>query len=171
MSVQQWMITRLSQLCFGVACLALLAMSLHIFVEFVGRLFGIYIDGTLEFTSFYYMIFAVFLGNSYTQYKNQHISTDVLTNLLSIKYQKSLAVISLILQMFFYSLLSYQTLLDSIDSYLSMEETMANFRFYIWPSKWALPLGFASLTLVVLLQFIELLFGKSLEITKEGIKE
>src|SRR5690625_7581043 len=62
--------------CFFVACLALVVMALHMFLDVVLRRLGIYFAGTLEYTSFYYMVFAVFLGLSYTQYKDKHISTD-----------------------------------------------------------------------------------------------
>lgn len=166
MSFVQGLITKLSKLCFAVACLALIAMALHIFVDFVGRLLGIYMDGTLEFTSFYYMIFAVFLGASYAQLRNVHISTDVLTNLMPQWLQVVIIKIGLLVQIAFYGILSYQTLLDAISSYESAEEAMANFTFYIWPSKWALPVGFISLTLVVILQLFSRVDTKS-----EGVFE
>lgn len=154
MNTAQFLITRLSKACFVVACAALAVMSLHIFTDFAARLVGIYLDGTLEATSFYYMIFAVFMGSAYCQLKSMHISTDVLTNLLPKRAQLVLIKISLLLQLIFYSILSYQTLSDAIDSYSMKEKAMANFMFYIWPSKWALPIGFISLTLVILLQLI-----------------
>ncbi|NOL50044.1 TRAP transporter small permease [Pelistega europaea] len=166
MSLGQGLITKLSKLCFAVASVALVVMALHIFMDFIGRLLGFYLDGTLEFTSFYYMIFAVFLGASYAQQKNVHIATDVLTNLLPQTIQTVVIKIGLLVQIAFYAILSYQTLLDAISSYESSEEAMANFTFYIWPSKWALPIGFISLTLVVILQLFSRVDTKS-----EGVFE
>lgn len=142
----------LAKACFWVACLALICMALQMSLDVTLRRFGIYMEGTLEATSFYYMIFAVFLGFSYTQYKDKHISTDILVNLLPQTVAKVLDKFSLLIQFLLYALLTYQTTIDAFNSLAMYEEAMANFTFYVWPAKFALPIGFLSITLVVLLQ-------------------
>lgn len=137
---------------FYLACLALIVMALHMFADVTLRRLGIYIDGTLEFTSFYYMIFAVFLGLAYTQLKDKHISTDILVNLLPAQVAAVLFKFNLLIQLLLYALLTYQTTLDAFNSASFAEQAMANFTFYIWPAKFALPLGFFALCLVVLSQ-------------------
>lgn len=139
---------------FYLACLALVFMAGHMFLDVVLRRLGIYIEGTLEFTSFYYMIFAVFSGLAYTQYKDKHISTDILVNLLPKKISAPLFKFNLVIQLILYVVLAYQTTIDAFNSASFHEEAMANFTFYIWPAKFALPLGFFSLCLVVLSQLI-----------------
>lgn len=138
--------------CFFVACLALFFMAGQMFLDVSLRKVGVYIEGTLEATSFYYMIFAVFLGLSYTQYRNNHISTDIFVNFLPDSIKLILEKISLIIQLFLYGLLTYQTTIDAFNSLAMHEEAMANFTFYIWPAKFSLPIGFLSLCLVVLTQ-------------------
>lgn len=142
----------IAKACFCIACLSLVLMAFHMFADVSLRRMGVYIEGTLEFTSYYYMIFAVFLGLSYTQYKDNHISTDIIINLLSQGKRLFLMRVNLIVQLCLYGLLTYQTLFDAIDSASFNEEAMANFTFYIWPAKIALPLGFFSLFLIVLTQ-------------------
>lgn len=139
---------------FYLACLALIAMAGHMFLDVVLRRFGVYIEGTLEFTSFYYMIFAVFSGLAYTQYKDKHISTDILVNLLPKKVSRPLFKFNLVIQLILYAVLTYQTTLDAFNSASFNEEAMANFTFYIWPAKFALPVGFFSLCMVVLSQLL-----------------
>ncbi len=139
---------------FYLACLALVFMAGHMFLDVVLRRLGIYIEGTLEFTSFYYMIFAVFSGLAYTQYKDKHISTDISVNLLPKKVSAPLFKFNLVIQLILYVVLTYQTTIDAFNSASFHEEAMANFTFYIWPAKFALPLGFFSLCLVVLSQLI-----------------
>ncbi len=139
---------------FYLACLALIFMAGHMFLDVVLRRLGIYIEGTLEFTSYYYMIFAVFSGLAYTQYKDKHISTDILVNLLPKKVSDSLLKFNLTIQLVLYALLTYQTTIDAFNSASFNEEAMANFTFYIWPAKFSLPIGFFSLCLVVLSQLL-----------------
>lgn len=139
---------------FYLACLALIFMAGHMFLDVVLRRLGIYIEGTLEFTSYYYMIFAVFSGLAYTQYKDKHISTDILVNLLPKKVSDSLLKFNLTIQLVLYALLTYQTTIDAFNSASFNEQAMANFTFYIWPAKFSLPIGFFSLCLVVLSQLL-----------------
>jgi len=139
---------------FYLACLALIFMAGHMFLDVVLRRLGIYIEGTLEFTSYYYMIFAVFSGLAYTQYKDKHISTDILVNLLPKKVSDPLLKFNLTIQLILYALLTYQTTIDAFNSASFNEQAMANFTFYIWPAKFSLPIGFFSLCLVVLSQLL-----------------
>lgn len=145
---------------FFLACFSLILMAIHITLDIVLRQLGIFIQGTLEVTSFYYMVISIFLSFSYTQYTQKHIVTDVLINLFSKKIKKLFFVFGLLIQLIFYSILSYQTLFDAYYSTIQKEQTMANFSFYIWPSKWALPIGFISVLLIVILQLINTLSEK-----------
>lgn len=139
---------------FYLACLALIFMAAHMFLDVVLRRLGLYIEGTLEFTSYYYMIFAVFSGLAYTQYKDKHISTDILVNLLPKKISDTLFKFNLTIQLILYGLLTYQTTIDALNSASFHEQAMANFTFYIWPAKFSLPIAFFSLCLVVLSQLL-----------------
>ena len=50
----------------------------------------------------------------------------------------------------FFGMLFWQSLHDAIRATGRGEEAMSNFRFYIWPARWALPIGFAGVLLAVL---------------------
>jgi len=45
---------------------------------------------------------------------------------------------------------TYQTFNDAVKALTEQETIMANFLFYVWPSRWALPLGFGGFFLAIL---------------------
>ena len=124
-------------------CAFMLLMTLHITLDVVIRyFFSRGIPGTLEVVSFYYMVCAVFLPLAYVEAKGEHISVDVFTQRLPKNIQLALYVFACLLGLLYFGMLCYQSFLDAMRATQRKETAMANFRFYLWPSRWALPIGF-----------------------------
>ena len=129
--------------------LFLILMMLHIAIDVILRNAGISIQGTLEVVSFYYMVCLVFLPMGYVELKHQHIRVDLIAQRLPQSLQVGLYVLSCLIGLLFFGMLGWQTLLDAIQATQSAQTAMANFTFYIWPARWALPLGFLGLCCAV----------------------
>ncbi|SFU19363.1 TRAP-type C4-dicarboxylate transport system, small permease component [Sedimentitalea nanhaiensis] len=133
------------------ACLVILLMMMHITLDVgVRYFFNGQIVGTLEWVSFYYMVALVFLALGYVEYKNENIRVDLFAQMMPKSVQLGLYVFACILGLIFFGMLFWQSLLDAIRATQRAEEAMSNFRFLIWPARWALPIGFAGALLAVL---------------------
>jgi TRAP-type C4-dicarboxylate transport system permease small subunit len=133
------------------AGVAMVLMMVHITVEVGGRyFFNARMVGTLEVVSFYYMVILVFLGFGYVESRREHIRVDLFVQMMPVPVQFLLYVFACLLGLWFFGMLFWQSLHDALTAMGHNERAMANFRFYIWPARWALPLGFASLCLAIL---------------------
>lgn len=140
-----------SKLALTLAALFLVLMALHITVDVALRfIIGTSFPGTLEVVSFYYMVGVVFLPLAYVELKREHISVDVLVGRFSARTQLALYLFAGLLGLVYFGLLGYQSLLDALRATSRQETAMANFTFYLWPSRWALPVGFAAMCLAIL---------------------
>lgn len=118
-------------------------MALHITLDVALRFFlGDSFQGTLEVVSFYYMVCAIFLSLAYVEYRREHICVDVVVDRLPQAMKLPLYVFACLLGIIYFSMLGYQSTLDALRATQTQETAMANFTFYIWPSRWALPVGF-----------------------------
>lgn len=133
------------------ACLVILLMMIHITLDVGVRYFvNGQIVGTLEWVSFYYMVALVFLALGYVEHKNENIRVDLFAQMMPKSVQLGLYVFACVLGLIFFGMLFWQSLLDAIRATQRAEEAMSNFRFLIWPARWALPIGFASALMAVL---------------------
>lgn len=155
-------IARLSHLVdralLAVGCAFLALMMLHITLDVVLRLlFSTGVVGTLETVSYYYMIIAVFLPLAHVERVGEHIRVDLFAQMLPARLQLGLYLLACLLGLAFFGMLAYQGLLDALRSTERQETIMSNFLFYIWPSRWALPLGFAAICLAIVANFLKAL--------------
>ncbi|ATH78038.1 C4-dicarboxylate ABC transporter permease [Vreelandella venusta] len=133
------------------ASLFLVLMALHVSLDVGLRyLFGKSFTGTMEFVSFYYMVAVVFLPLAYVELQREHISVDVVVGRLPPVVQLALYLFASALGLLYFGMLCYQSYLDAVRATVRMETAMANFKFYLWPSRWALPIGFAAMCLAIL---------------------
>ena len=141
----------ISKAALVLSALFLILMALHITVDVTLRyVIGTSFPGTLEVVSFYYMVGVVFLPLAYVELKREHISVDVLVGHFSPRVQLVMYVFASLLGLVYFGLLGYQSLLDAIRATKGLETAMANFTFYLWPSRWALPIGFSAMCLAIL---------------------
>jgi TRAP-type C4-dicarboxylate transport system permease small subunit len=135
----------------ALACLFMLLMMAHITIDvalryfFNGRLIG-----TLEIVSYYYMVIIVFLSLGYVELRNEHIRVDLFAQMMPQSVQVALYFLACVLGLVFFGLLFWQSAQDAINATGRAEEAMSNFTFYIWPARWALPVGFGGIWLAVL---------------------
>lgn len=141
-----------------IGCIFMAIMMLHITLDVVVR-FGWNgsIVGTLETVSYYHIVIAVFLPLGYVELKNEHIQVDLFAQMMPRQVQLFLYLFSCVLGLIFFGVLTYQSFLDALRSTQRLETIMANFLFYIWPARWALPLGFAGIFLALLANMIRAL--------------
>lgn len=133
------------------ACMVMFLMMLHITLDVgVRYFFNGQIVGTLEWVSFYYMVALVFLGLGHVEMKNENIRVDLFAQMMPAKVQLALYIFACLLGIAFFGMLLWQSLADAILATQRGEEAMSNFRFVIWPARWALPIGFAGALLAVL---------------------
>lgn len=135
----------------AMGCLFLLLMMGHITVDVIVRyVFNGSMIGTLETVSFYYVVLAVFLPLGYVELKNEHIRVDLFAQMMPNWAQLALYILACIAGLVFFGMLAWQSGIDAIRSTQRLETIMSNFLFYIWPSRWALPVGFAGMCLAIL---------------------
>lgn len=133
------------------AGLSMVLMMAHITLDVGIRYFlNGQIVGTLEVVSFYYMVALVFLAFGHVEFRNENIRVDLFAQMMPRGAQFALYMLACGLGLLFFGMLFWQTLLDAISSTRRGEDAMANFTFYLWPARWALPLGFAGAFLAVL---------------------
>lgn len=144
-------VTAIDRTLLTVGCVFLLLMMLHITVDVVLRsTFDIAIIGTLETVSYYHMIIAVFLPLAYVERTGANIMVDLFVRKLPTPVQVALYVVGCLVGLAFFGALTWQSLIDAIRSTERQETVMSNFIYYIWPARWALPIGFGAVFLAVL---------------------
>lgn len=135
----------------ALACLFMLLMMAHITSDVALRFFANgRLVGTLEIVSYYYMVIIVFLSLGYVELRGEHIRVDLFARMMSRGVQLGLYILACLLGLVFFGLLFWQSAQDAISATSRAEEAMSNFTFYIWPARWALPVGFAGIWLAVL---------------------
>lgn len=145
-----------SKLTFVVSCFFLFLMAAHITLDVVTRYFFVKgVPGTLETVSFYYMVFVVFLPLAYVETRNENITVDVFVQRLPRLVQLYIYIFACFVGFVYFGILFYQSFLDAVRSTQSLETAMANFKFYLWPSRWALPIGFLAMCLAILNNFFK----------------
>lgn len=133
------------------AGLAMFLMMLHITIDVSFRyFFNGQIVGTLEWVSFYYMVTLVFLALGYVEMKNENIRVDLFVQMMPNGLQLALYIFACLLGLVFFGMLCWRSVLDAISATRRAEEAMSNFRFLIWPARWALPIGFFGVLLAIL---------------------
>ncbi|WP_434288162.1 TRAP transporter small permease subunit [Celeribacter sp. SCSIO 80788] len=147
----QTLVRRINGAIMVLACLVMVLMMAHITLDvalrffFDGRLIG-----TLEVVSYYYMVAIVFLSLGFVELRGEHIRVDLFAQMMPRGVQLALYVLACALGLVFFGLLFWQSAQDAISATSRGEEAMSNFTFYIWPARWALPLGFAGIWLAIL---------------------
>lgn len=134
-------------LSISIACLIL--MMGHVVLDvFMKITFNSPIIGTLETVSYYYMVGAVFLPLAAVELKKENVHVDLFIQFAPISVRRAVIIFGNIICALYFGGLCYQTLIDAVKAYEYKETIMSNYLFYVWPSRWALPLGFLAVVLV-----------------------
>ncbi len=141
----------------AVACIFLVVMALHITADVIARAFNQQVVGTLETVSYYHMVFAVLLPLAFVERTQENIRVDVFVQLMPAWLQLLLYVMACLIGLAFFGALTWQSFLDAWKSTERQETIMSNFLFYIWPSRWALPLAFGAACLAIFVNLLKAL--------------
>ena len=134
-------------LCVSIFCL--IFMMGHVVLDvFMKIAFNSPIIGTLETVSYYYMVGAVFLPLAAVELKKENVHVDLFIQFAPIAVKRTLIIFGSVICALYFGGLCYQTLIDAMESFRYKETIMSNYLFYVWPSRWALPIGFFTLVLV-----------------------
>ncbi len=138
------------------ACIVMVLMMFHITLDVSVRyFFNGQIVGTLEWVSFYYMVALVFLAFGFVEHRNENIRVDLFVQKMPKPVQLGLYIFACVLGLIFFGMLFWQSLQDAISATQRGEEAMSNFRFLIWPARWALPVGFIGVLFAVLANLLK----------------
>ncbi len=109
------------------------------------------IPGNLEVISIYHMVLVVFLPLAFIEKRHEHIQVDLIYQLMPRLLQRITLSFGYLLCTVFFAILSWRTSGDAIRSVAKNEVLMGNVYVLIWPAKFVLPIGFATIGLVTLL--------------------
>ena len=130
----------------------LILMMVHVGADIFAKLvFNSPIIGTLETVSYYYMVSIVFLPLAFVELRNGHVFVDLIFRNFPLRAQVIIYVLGCLISVSYYSLFCYQTFLDAVKATSEQETVMSNYLFYVWPSRWTLPIGSATLVLAIIL--------------------
>lgn len=134
----------------------LILMMLHVTIDVAMKyIFNAPLIGTLETVSYYYMICVVFLPLAMIELRNEHVAVDLFFRHFSPRVQVVVYFFGIFISLIYFGMLAYQTLLDALKATSEKETVMANFLFYVWPSRWSLPIGIFSLMLAIVLNALK----------------
>ncbi len=146
------------RLLLSIGCVFLVAMMVHITADVIARgPFDSAVIGTLETVSYYHMVIAVFLPLAFVERTGENIRVDLFVQMMPKRAQLAFYFLACLVGLGFFGALCWQSFLDAWESTERQETVMSNFLFYIWPSRWALPIGFGAAFLAILNNLVQAL--------------
>ncbi len=138
-----------------------IAMMLNIVADVVAKLvWNAPIQGTVEMSSYYYMVALVMLPMAFVEIKDQQISVDLLFNHFPAWLHKLALICSCVAAAAILAVMTWRTGLDALRALRVGEVVMGGREVIVWPSRMALPLGFGLASLAALLRATLVLRGK-----------
>lgn len=142
----------LSGILAAIAGVALLLMMVQTVADVVAdQVFSRPIPGNLEVISVYHMVLVVFLPLAFVERRHEHIQVDLVYQLMPSLLQRATLLLGYLLSAVFFGILTWRTWGDAMRAWEKNEMLMGNVYVIIWPAKFALPVGFGAIGLVVLL--------------------
>lgn len=139
----------------GLALLAgfsLLLMMLQTVADVImSRVFSSPIEGNLDIVSLYHMVLVVFLPLAIVELRHEHINADLLVRTFPRPLQRACYFFGCLIGVAFFGVLAWQTAIDAIEAWKIGEVAMSSVYVPVWPAKFALPIGFAGILLVILM--------------------
>jgi TRAP-type C4-dicarboxylate transport system permease small subunit len=149
-TLERW-IDRAILIMVAVAGVGLVAMMIHVTADVLMRYFFNHpIRDTIETASYYYMILIVFLPLAFVERKSEHIEVELFVQFLGTRLRNVFYVAGRLFSIIFFSILTYASWVDAVD-YARIRETPMGSNLEIWPSRFALPIGFGLLVLAMAL--------------------
>jgi len=147
-------IDRLNRILVWTGGLSLLAMTIHVSLASLLRsIFGMGLDGTIEISSYYYMVAVSALPLGLLQAQRGHVIVEVFTKHLQMINQCRLDYLAGIVTAIYISVLVWGAALSAFESFRNGEYLkLHQFNLLIWPSRWIFLIGLLSILCTVLFQ-------------------
>ena len=144
-----------------VAAVALVAMMLHVNLDVLGRfLFNAPLPMTTEVVSAYYMVAVVFLPLAAIEWRDGHISVEIITQFIGDRPQRLLLVMTGLLSAAYFAAIAWRTWLVAVDKYQIGEFITGVATLSIWPTRFLVPLGCGLIVLVLLIKAARRVFSR-----------
>lgn len=145
------------------ACVVL--MMLHITLDVIFRAFlNIPLTGTITFVANYYMVFLVCLPLAFVERLDAHISVDVATSKLSEKSRHHLYGWTYLFTAVVFGVTAYATWLEATSKFAIRSFMIEkDWAISTWFGYFALPVGYALLSLYLLMKFFAYLTGQPIQ--------
>ncbi|APZ50790.1 TRAP transporter small permease [Salipiger abyssi] len=161
---------RLSAGLYWLAMLALLAMSVHVFLSVAARsVLGRDLSGTLETTAYYYMPVLAFAALPHLDALGGHIRADLISARLTARADRVLETLACLAMCAFFTGLAVYGTEVAYDRTISAEVARsANGFMPVWPGRWALAAAAALTAVHYLLACLGLLLGTGADTARPG---
>ena len=144
-----------------IVCIVLLLMMLNITLDVVLKaVFNAPIQGTVEVSSYYYMVAVVMLPMAFVELEDDQISVDLLFNHFPAAIRSICLLITLSLTAGVLCIMAWRTGQDAVRAFKVGEVVMGSREVIVWPARCMLPLGFSLAAIAAGLRAIMLLQGK-----------
>lgn len=140
--------------------LGVVAMMLNIVMDVVLKLvWNAPIQGTVEFSSYYYMVVLVMLPMAFVEMRDEQISVDLLFNHFPDWLQRVSLALSCLAAAAILAVMTWRTGLDAMRAISVGEVVMGSREVIVWPSRVILPVGFGLASIAALIRSIMALRG------------
>ncbi len=143
----------------GTICIVM--MMLHVTADVVGRyVFNKPLQGTIVMVANYYMVILVFIAIGVAEEKRAHISVEFLTDMMPVKMQKVLMILSGVLTVWVVMVLmmgGYSEAMKKTMSGAKMEQ--GSRMIEVWQSYWVVPVGAGLMALIAAYRVVTMVTG------------
>lgn len=140
--------------------LGIILMMLNISLDVILKVFwNTPIQGTIEISSYYYMVAIIMLPMAMVEYDDEQISVDLLFNHFPDWLKRTSLVITFVATMGMLSIMTWRTGLDAVRAFKVGEVVMGSREIIVWPARCMLPLGFGLAAVAAVMRAIMLLRG------------
>ncbi|WP_052341553.1 TRAP transporter small permease subunit [Salinarimonas rosea] len=142
---------------------ALVLMMLHVTLDVVLKnLFRAPIQGTIEISSYYYMVAIVMLPLAFVERTDEQISVDLLFRRLPAPARRAVLAFACLVTAGVLAIMTYRTGLDAVRAWRVGEVVMGAREVVVWPARLMLPVGFGLATAAALLRIVLVARGEAI---------
>lgn len=154
MRLIQKIVNAASTVLFFVAGVMLVMMMLHIVIDISAKyLFRRPLPGTIEVVAWYYMVAVAYLPVAFVQIRKQHLLVELFTLALSKRAVAAVDGLVEIVGAIYTGTLAWLVFQNALRSTRRGDvQDITYLDMPIWPASWILPVSFALLSLVFILQ-------------------
>ncbi len=152
---------KLTQGLMLVGGLGVILMMLNITLDVALKVFwNAPIQGTVEISSYYYMVAIVLLPMALVEYDDEQISVDLLFNHFPGWLKRVSLMITFVATAGMLSIMTWRTGLDAVRAFKVGEVVMGSREIIVWPARCLLPLGFGLAAVAAVMRAVMLLRGR-----------